>query len=235
MSQQRAYNIRCPKCANAQQVELYESVNVQTDPELRTALMENQLNAVTCDACGFSFRVDKPLLYNDPDRRSLVHLIPAPDTAMGMEEERFTQCLKELNGALPDGIDEPEVHLVFNRVELVERIFLLEAGLNPRIIEYIKYLIYSRNLGQVDPTEKALLFNAEDSTEEHLCFVIQDVQSQKLEGLIQYSREAYAGLCETFDEDEQTPSLMELFPGPHLSARALFIRDSQAQPGKSRK
>ena len=67
MSQSTTYAICCPQCQTSAEVELYDSINVQTDPVLRSALLENQLNAVTCASCGHAFRIDKPLLYSDPN------------------------------------------------------------------------------------------------------------------------------------------------------------------------
>ena len=48
MSAQKTYNIRCPKCGHEQKVELYDSVNVTQQPDLKTALFENRLNRILC-------------------------------------------------------------------------------------------------------------------------------------------------------------------------------------------
>lgn len=223
MSQTQTYNIRCPQCGSMQDVELYEAANIHIEPELRDEVLSNQLNAVTCQSCDFTFRVDKPLLYHDPDRGFMVNLVPGTEEALTERQDQFSEWIRELTASVPAGIEVPTLHLVLSRVELVERIFLLEAGLNERVVEYVKYLVYSRNGEKLDPAAKVLLFNAEDSTDENLCFVIQDTKSRALEGMLQFKREAYDGLCETFDRDEQTPSLMELFPGPYISARALLL------------
>jgi hypothetical protein len=229
MSQTKTYSIRCPQCDAAQAVELYEAANVHTDPQLREDILSNRLNAVTCDSCNFTFRVDKPLLYHDPDRGFMVNLVPGTEEALADRQEQFSEWIRELTASIPSGIVVPSVHLVLSRVELVERIFLLEAGLNERVVEYVKYLVYTRNEKQLNPATKALLFNAEDSTAENLCLVVQDVESRTLEGVLNFEREAYLGLCEMFDRDDQTPSLMELFPGPYVSARALLLRQARAE------
>jgi hypothetical protein len=226
MSQKTAYNIRCPKCQHDQSVELYESINVQTSPELKKLLMANQMNTVKCEQCELTFRVDKPLLYHDPKRQFMIYQIPVKDDAVEDGEREFTESLGRLSGLMPKDIQTPDVSLVFSRTELVERIFLRDAGLNERIIEYIKYMIYSRNAGKVNPAKKALLFDVEDSTPEALCFVVQDVESKKLESVLQYDRKTYTALCETFDKDDQTPTLLELFPGPYISARRLILKEA---------
>ena len=233
MSQQAEYPIRCPKCGHEQAVALYDAVNVKSEPALRALLMENKLNAVTCASCGFGFRVDKNLVYNDPDRRLLIFWVPTAESDYARGEEQFAALLRDLTSALPDDVRAPSVHLVFNRVELIERIFLAEAGLDERLIEYIKYTLYTRNAGRLNPAAKILLFNATDSTPEHLCFVVQDATSRKFEAMFQYERAAYKALQEAFTSGEQSADLLELFPGPHISARALLLRELQAPPPAS--
>ncbi len=226
MSQQKTYNIRCPQCQQDQDVQLYEAVNVQHSPELKQRLMANQLNTVTCGQCGLTFRVDKPLLYHDPAKRFMIYQIPVSGKSAEEGERQFTDSLGQLSSLMPKDIQSPDVSLVFSRTELVERIFLRDAGLNERIIEYIKYMIYTRNSAKVDAARKILLFDAEDSTPEALCFVVQDAESRKLEFVLQYDRKTYAALCETFDKDDQTPTLLELFPGPYISARRLVLKET---------
>lgn len=208
------------------EVPLYDSINIKLEPELKQALMANQLNAITCAGCQLQFRVDKNLLYNDPDHRLLVYWIPATDARAEQAEEEFRELLQKLTSVLPDDLRAPDVHLVFNRTELVERIFLIEAGLDVRTVEYIKYSIYTRNTGKLDPATKVLLFNAQDSTPEHLCFVVQDAATRKLEAALQYERSVYDALQEAFATGEKASDLIELFPGPHISARSLLIREA---------
>lgn len=229
MSTQRAYPIACPRCRAQMEATLYESVNVKTDPALRDRLMANQLNQVTCPECAFVFRVDKNLVYCDPDRRLLVYWVPTPEDNYAAGEAQFAELIQRMTAVLPADLRAPDVHLVFSRIELVERIFLVEAGLNERIVEYIKYIIYTNNGGRLDPRQKILLFNAQDSTPEHLCFVIQDATSRKLEAMLQYDRKAYEAMRETFAAEERSADLLELFPGPYVNARALLLKDPPAE------
>lgn len=232
MSNVASHNITCPRCKHMMDVQLYDSVNVATDPALRDQLMRNQLNMVTCPQCELAFRVDKPLLYCDPAKRILIYWLPTAPDSYQAGEDQFRSWLMKMGNVLPDDIRAPDIHLVFTRIELVERIFLLEQGLNERLIEYIKYIIYSRNAGRVNPAEKALLFNAEDSNETTLCFVVQDVQTRQLESVLQYSRDAYKVLADTFSQADKTADLLELFPGPYISARTQLLRELDAEKAK---
>jgi hypothetical protein len=227
MSISRTVNISCPSCGTTQDVQLYESINVEADPQLKDALMHNQLNRITCADCDADFRVDLPLLYNDPKHHILIHWVPETDEASREEIlEEFERSIEEMNQAVPGDIDLPSVRLVLSRVELVELIFLTEKGLNQRVVEYVKYSIYTRNMDKVDPHRHRLLLNVEDSTDEELCFVVQDVDSQELGTILRYGRSAYRSMADLYDENAE--EFLEMFPGPCISARNLLLEDEEA-------
>jgi transcription elongation factor Elf1 len=230
MSQKSTYQINCPQCGQMQDVELFDAINVSEHPDLRQKLMTNQLQMVTCEYCEFQFSVDKPLLYHDTDNHFMIYWIPSGENTPPEKcKETFENSLQEILKLLPTDFDPPQIHLVLTRTELVERIFMLESELDERIIEYIKYQIYTRNLEKIAPEQKILLFNAEDSSAENLCFVVQDATSRQFESVLEYSREAYAALSEMFDRDEQTGNLFEFFPGPYINARALLLKEMNSK------
>lgn len=230
MSISRTVNITCPQCGTPQDVRIYDAVNTQTDPHLKDALMKNQLNRVDCVDCELSFRVDLPMLYNDPANRILIHWIPENDkTPRERVLEEFDRSLEEMSRIVPEDIELPAVRLVLSRVELVELIFMIEAGMEQRVVEYVKYSIYTRNLERVDPHKFRLLLNVQDSTDDELCFVMQDVQTQELGTVLHYGRGAYVSMCELFDESPE--EFMEMFPGPCISARNLLLEDEQEAEG----
>jgi len=207
-------------------VELYDAINVESEPELKDALMLNQLNRVECPDCELSFRVDLPMLYTDPKSNIMIHWVPETEEASREQIlEEFEQSLEQMNELLPPDAEMPKVRLVTSRVELVELIFLIEAGLNHRVVEYIKYSIYTRNLESIDPHKYRLLLNVQDSTDEEFCFVKQDAQSQQLGDMLRYGREAYKSMSELYDENPD--EFMDMFPGPCISARNLLLEEEE--------
>jgi hypothetical protein len=228
MSCLQAYNICCPSCGGTQEVGLAQVVNVQTDPALREALLENRLNRVACQYCDAMFRIDLPLLYTDAARKIVIHWIPLSGQLTRDDVlEEFEYSLEELKGILPADVDAPGIRLVFTRVELVELIFLLEAGMNQRVVEYVKYSIYTRNAEKVDPKRHRLLLNVQDSTAEELLFVMQEVEKQELGTILRYGRPAYESMCGLYGESPE--EFNEMFPGPCISARDLLLEDDLAE------
>lgn len=217
------YRIQCPQCGHDQEVELYDAVHVSEQPDLKNALFENRLNRVVCEACDANFRIDKPLLYHDADRNILIHWMP--DAACSRDEilDEFDASIEELQSSLPGDMDPPRVRLVFTRVELVELVFMIEAGMDERVVEYVKYTIHSQNMNRIPPDKKQLLLNVQDSTSEELLFAVQNVETFELEEVLRYPRESYRSIQKSYKDKPE--DLMELFPGPYISARAVLMQE----------
>ena len=230
MSFAKTYSIRCPQCDHTQSVELYDSINVAQEPELKTALLENRLNRVQCESCDTSFRVDKPVLYHDADRNILIHWMP--DTTCSRDEilDEFDDAMDELRTALPEGAEPPRVRLVFTRVELVELMFIIEAGMEERVVEHIKQTIYMQNMDRLPPAEKQLLLNVQDSTADELLFAVRNLKTAELEDVLRYPREAYRGVQKMYRKNPG--EFIELFPGPYISARAALLEEAEEEVGE---
>ena len=230
MSQKRTHEIACPLCGREQKVELWDSIAVDEDPELRERLVSGRVNRVECAGCQKSFRIDKPLVYHDREQGIFIHFEPLIGGRTLEEAAKgFQAALKELEGLLPGDLPPLEIHLVVEWSELVERIFLLEEGLDARLVEHVKYMLFQQNPGKLPAEKKNLLFDAQDSTAEQLCFVVQDRATKKLESVLNFSRTDYEALVNVFDSGDQLALLMEQFPGPYLSGRLRYLQDMAEQ------
>ena len=227
MTNTSQYPIACPFCRQEQEVELWDVLDVDEAPELRELLLANRINRVECGGCGKGFRIDKPVVYRHRQEDILVHCDPLVGGRTLAEAERaFLEARRELDGLLPEDVDPPELHLVVEWPEFIERIFLLEEGLDARLVEHVKYLMYRQNPQKLPADRKNLLFNAQDSTEEQLCFVVQDRESRKLEAVLHFARADYEALVNVFESGEQLELLLEHYPGPYLSGRLRYLRDA---------
>lgn len=207
-------------------MELWDVLDVDEEPELRNMLMSNRINRVECAGCGKGFRIDKPIVYRNWNEEILIHCEPPAGGRSAEEAEKaFCAVRDEMNRMLPEDVEAPELHFVMDWSELVERIFLLEEGLDARLVEHVKYMMYQQNPDRLPAEKKNLLFNAQDSTEEQLCFVVQDRQTKKLEAVLNFSRADYEALVNAFDSGEQLELLHEQFPGPYMNGRLRYLRD----------
>lgn len=220
------YRIRCPECSFGQEVRLLDKLDAAAQPELKQQLLENRFNRVGCEDCGFSFRADLAVLYSDLPRGIIIHWIPLHHQSFKELQRDFESSRREMERMLPPGAELPRLQLALSRVELLERIFLLEQGFDERIIEYIKHTVYQKNAGALPVEQYNLLFNAQDSTEEELLFAVMEIDSGQPVNLLRYPRALYDRLRREFKKD---PAPLEaLFPGVCKNARLSVMEKAGA-------
>lgn len=220
------HEIACPFCGREQAVELWDALVADEDPDLREALLAGRINRVECAGCRKGFRVDLPLIYRDREQDLFIHYDPlVGGRDLKAVEAAFRDGVAELNRLLPPDVPPPEAHLVVEWSELVERVFLLEEGLDARLVEHVKYMMFQQNPDKLPADKKNLLFDAQDSTDDQLCFVVQDRATKKLEAVLNFARADYEALVNVFDSGDQLALLEEQFPGPYYNGRLRFLQD----------
>jgi hypothetical protein len=140
--------VRCPSCGLEQDCQLLQSINTRDQPEAKQRLLAGELNVHVC-ACGKRMPLAVQLLYHDPDASYFCHVVPGGDDAMAEATEAFRQ-----SGA--GGTQR----LVPSLNALVEKVKLLDAGLDDRAIEMVKVLLLA-SLGDGE-LGRVLLFAARD-------------------------------------------------------------------------
>lgn len=76
MSRHRTVNVACPQCSQAQEVTVWDSLNVQISPEGQAAFFEGKINVLECGACGHRAALAAPFLYHDMALRFCVQYYP---------------------------------------------------------------------------------------------------------------------------------------------------------------
>ena len=121
--------IRCPACKREQEAALVQSINTRQQPELRERLLSGDLNVLACE-CGARTPLSATLLYHDPDRDYYCQACPGGEPAMREGEAAFAVI-----GAVGTR------RLVPSQNALVEKVKILEAGLDDRVVEVLKVLL----------------------------------------------------------------------------------------------
>ena len=119
MSSCNTTRITCPKCDHAQDFTIWNSVNVDLDTSLKDRLLSGELTQFTCDQCQHTSEVVYPLLYHDMTRKLMVNFSTGED----MPD----------HSSLPFGeiMKRYQLRIVATRNQLVEKIWIAEAGLKP--------------------------------------------------------------------------------------------------------
>jgi hypothetical protein len=73
-----SYGLEC-SCGVKFQADLYDSVNVTFDPELKNLILDGKINVITCSSCGKESYIDKSLLYHDMDANVMIYVHPKPE------------------------------------------------------------------------------------------------------------------------------------------------------------
>jgi hypothetical protein len=123
--------IKCPKCQAPQEVTVWKSLDVKSDPAIRDALFAWEINVFMCGQCDFRALIPVSLAYHDPVRHFCVQYHPVD--ALGTVEF-YAGFLKDGSprkapGSADDAPDHACVpHLVFDLAEMLRYIAFREIA-----------------------------------------------------------------------------------------------------------
>lgn len=103
MTQPRQTTLQCSNCGTANGFNMRRVIDVQRDPQGKTALLNGQINQFQCQNCGTVNSVSSPLLYHDAEKEMLLAFVPM-DVAMKQgtnEEQMVGQLMNELTATIP--------------------------------------------------------------------------------------------------------------------------------------
>lgn len=137
--------LTCPYCNKTSTVDLYQTVNVTLDPDLKEKVFNRELFTFTCPHCGEKAILNMPLLYHDMDKQFLIQLSPA-------EEDVKEFCINNhAIDAMPKMAKEGyEFRVVVGLNNLKEKILVFESGLNDIVIDLFKFLTLSSDDAEFD-------------------------------------------------------------------------------------
>ncbi len=123
MSIMRILEVECPRCGNKENVDLWDSINVQINPEAKEALLEGKLHQFHCSICDHKAGIEKKFLYHDMGKEFCVYFFPFPSTESDDFYDEFTadaQMDMSRTGVEDDSPDYfRNAHVVFSMDELV--------------------------------------------------------------------------------------------------------------------
>jgi hypothetical protein len=95
--------IACPACKQPIAAEVWASINVREDPELKDLLLGGEINIVECPACKEAVHVDTFVLYHDPDDEIIAFVFPEDETLTGdLLNEKMNADFDTTQATLPE-------------------------------------------------------------------------------------------------------------------------------------
>lgn len=194
--------VQC-RCDAMVDIDVPEPVNVDADPGLLSALAAGTALSAACPRCGATVRAELPV--------RLVSASRGVDAIVLPELERLAVYRGKEDA--PGGSE-----ILLGYQELFERARMLEAGLDPRAVESLKYLLYAKAEEAQAAGDVVVLFNGGQG--DSLTFHVVGLKEGEA-GVVKIPRGAYdkaaAGLARTAQQDPYKT----LFAGRYRSCRKL--------------
>lgn len=174
MSTQSARMFTCPKCQKEYEVTTWDSINVQEDPDLLETLYHNEIFKFECPHCHAVYQIVYPCLYHNPEQKFVVWLV----------DEKINEDLKQ-NPKVPFAVKgKYEYRFCRNIMEFVEKIRILEDGLNDRVIEMAKLFCEKQLIDSKQATMEEIKYTVyntiKDEDVEIVCMVKDEIMRMKI-------------------------------------------------------
>lgn len=125
----------CCRCGKVHDLDAYGSINVSQDPDLKEKVKDGSLFVWECEACGSKNLLAAETLYHDPDKKLMIWLLPLGTMASDQAESLGAQLSK-----IAESLDDYTLRRVSDVGSLIEKVNLVDAGLEDVVIEMCKYV-----------------------------------------------------------------------------------------------
>ena len=133
MTESKRLEVTCPKCGGRDDVEIWLRIDSGDAPDEAQWLIDGFLFEFACPDCGNVSILNHDCLYHDTASKLYVYYVSRPDKAPAAREE------------LARYHDEgATVRLVGSRYELREKAAIARDGLDDRVVELLKFLVFNK-------------------------------------------------------------------------------------------
>ena len=123
-------NIECPNCKKIGKKVIWESINVDLDPEMKEEIKSGKIFEYKCPKCKESFNIDYPLLYHDMTNKYFIYYTL---------DDKVPELPDEYN--LLKGYKSRMVKSIH---DFREKVIVLDDNYDDLIIEVIKMFILTK-------------------------------------------------------------------------------------------
>lgn len=136
MSEQKKVEVECPNCGRRQTVDVWTSINVNLNPEMRARALAGTLNVFPCTGCPDKIGIPTDLLYHDMTHKFMVwHKHPGKGGKVFLDPEAEAQFAPAAKRMLELGY---RFRLACSHQEFAETVRILQDGLDDRAVEMFK-------------------------------------------------------------------------------------------------
>jgi len=191
MSLMNMESYECARCGETNEVEIWDSINVTLDPEVKDRILDRSAFTTQCTKCGRTGELVYPCLYHDMDLKLMVWVVPgndpAPDHKAEMDSMRpkFARLMRESEAGY-------RLRAVRSWSELIEKIIIFDSRMDDRVVEICKlYLMKGIIASRPECHDWPMYFHFEDDMSSA---ILVDHDKGVTERYM-FSQEAYTKLC----------------------------------------
>ena len=152
MTKTNSEKIECTNCKHSFLVTLYDSINVDHNPELKEQLLNNKLNKAICPKCKKEDKANIPILYNDMQNEIMIWVIPTSGQLFLKKEKKemiqsFTENLKNSPMGSSELFPNYIFDIVFGIDELSESLEVIKTNNRSEKINTITKNVFGVDIG----------------------------------------------------------------------------------------
>lgn len=140
----KKYAAACCKCGKETTIDIFRSVNVSEDPQMKDKVKSGAAFMWTCPHCGTRNLVRYEMLYHDPARKLMLWLLP--DEQMEAKAAEMAAIEKAV-----ESMGNYTLRRCSDAGSVIEKILIDEAGLSDIAVELLKWVTRSE-MAQNDPS-----------------------------------------------------------------------------------
>ena len=125
MAQPNIHTAPCPGCGKEMEFTLWQSINTEVEGA-RDKIISGELFDFCCPECGYSARVQYPMLFSDLENNAWIWFYP---------EEELEEIMPIIEAAKAKGV---RCRVVHTQEALSEKAAMFKLGLDDRIVELMK-------------------------------------------------------------------------------------------------
>lgn len=158
----------CPECNEKFNVDIFTSINVQMDKDMKNRVLSGKLFDMECAHCHSKFHIPYPVLYHDMEKKLLIQFT----------EEKELEPIKKILDHANVGEDYT-VRIVDNERDWIEKILISDSGYDDRIMELYKLLVLSQ-YEDSDNVNGLYYWNIQNFENPHYVMVLDEKESDKM-------------------------------------------------------
>lgn len=195
-------------CEKVFQADIPGEIDLGKSPDIIASILDGSFLNVTCPSCHTVLKPEFPVRIFDKKRHWDIHLVP---------ELARNEFLKGMKSA---AFDKKERYVI-GYPELVEKVKCLSDDLDDRVIEYLKYHIFSKVLEKTENDENEIILYYNGKKGDELIFHIRGLKPDEV-AVFKMPQSLYTKALADIEQKMAEEPFSEFLIPPYVSLNRLY-------------